>query len=78
MAFSGLTRLTPTFDANGSHHAPIPRMIRPGARSSSVEKVEANRAGFLVQQSTTPEPILIVSVVAANADMGISAVADEP
>ena len=48
-------------------------MIRPGARSSSVEKVEANRAGFLVQQSTTPEPILIVSVVAANADMGISA-----
>ena len=47
----------PTFEAKGSHQAPIPRIIRPGAKSSSVEKVEAIRAGFLVQQSITPLPI---------------------
>jgi hypothetical protein len=52
----------PTLAARGSHQAPIPRITRPGARSSSVEKVEARRAGFLVQLFTTPEPTLIRSV----------------
>ena len=33
--------------------------MRPGARSSSVENVLARRAGLRVQQSITPEPILI-------------------
>ena len=70
---SGFLRSIPTFEANGSHHAPIPRMIRPGAKSSSVEKVEASLAGFLVQQSTTPEPIFIFSVFAANAAIGTTA-----
>ena len=48
----------------------MPRMIRPGARSSSVENVAASRAGLRVQQSTTPEPILIRSVTAAKAAIG--------
>ena len=73
MAFSDRCRCTPTLVANGSHQAPIPRMIRPGARSSSVENVEASRAGLRVQQSTTPEPILMVSVQAAKAAMGTTA-----
>ena len=51
----------------------MPRMTRPGARSSSVENVDASRAGLRVQQSTTPEPILIVSVTAANAAIGTTA-----
>ena len=66
-------RSIPTFEANGSHQAPIPRMIRPGAKSSKVEKVDASLAGFRVQQSTTPEPIFIFSVSAANAAMGTTA-----
>jgi len=48
-------------------------MIRPGARSSSVENVEARRAGLRVQQSTTPLPTLIRSVDAANAAIGTTA-----
>ena len=44
--------------------------MRPGARSSSVAKVAANRAGLRLQQSATPEPTLIRSVTDANAAMG--------
>ena len=50
-----------------------PQMIRPGARSSRVEKVLARRAALRVQMSTTPEPILIRSVAAANAAIGTMA-----
>ena len=63
----------PTLAASGSHQAPMPRIIRPGARSSRVEKVDARRAGLRVQQSTTPDPILIVSVHAAKAAIGTTA-----
>ena len=45
-------------------------MMRPGARSSSVENVAANRAGLRLQQSATPEPILIRSVTEAKAAIG--------
>ena len=48
-------------------------MMRPGARSSRVENIDASRAGLRVQMSITPEPILIVSVVAANAAIGTPA-----
>ena len=73
IALSGRTRCTPTFDASGSHQAPMPRRMRPGARSSSVENVEASRAGLRVQQSTTPLPTLIRSVTAAMAAIGTTA-----
>ena len=63
----------PTFPASGSHQAPMPRRIRPGARSSSVENRDASRAGLRVQQSMTPEPTLMRSVVAAKAAMGTDA-----
>ncbi len=48
----------------------MPRMTRPGARSSSVLNVAASRAGLRLQQSTTPEPTLMVSVTLANAAIG--------
>ncbi len=48
----------------------MPRMTRPGARSSSVEKVEASRAGLRVQLLTTPEPTRMRSVQARKAAMG--------
>ncbi len=67
---SGWARSMPTFLASGSHHAPMPRMTRPGARSSSVLNVAASRAGLRLQQSTTPEPTLIRSVTLANAAIG--------
>ena len=51
----------------------MPRMMRPGARSSSVENVDASRAGLRVQQSTTPDPIFTRSVVAAKAAIGTHA-----
>ena len=35
-----------------------------------MENVAASRAGLRLQQSTTPEPTLIVSVTAANAAIG--------
>ena len=38
-----------------------------------MENVLARRAGLRVQQSITPEPILIRSVVAANAAIGTTA-----
>ena len=70
---SGRARSMPTLAANGSHHAPSPQIMRPGARSSSVENVLARRAGLRVQQSITPEPILIRLVVAPNAAIGTTA-----
>ena len=73
MALRGRARFTPTFDASGSHQAPMPRRIRPGARSSRVENVEASRAGLRVQQSTTPLPTLMVDVTAAMAAIGTTA-----
>ena len=63
----------PTFVASGSHHAPSPHRMRPGARSSSVENVLARRAALRVQMSMTPEPTLIRSVAAANAAIGTTA-----
>ena len=48
-------------------------MIRPGARSSSVENVLARRAGLRVQMSTTPDPMRIRSVPAAKAAIGTTA-----
>ena len=65
-----MVRRIPNFEASGSHHAPIPSMIRPGARSSSVENVAAISPALRVQLFTTPEPILILSVTAANAAIG--------
>ncbi len=73
IASSGRTRCTPTLVASGSHQAPMPSRMRPGARSSRVAKVDARRAGLRVQQSTTPEPILTRSVTAAKAAMGMMA-----
>ena len=70
IACRGLRRSMPTLPARGSHHAPIPRMILPGARSSRVENVAARSPAFLVQVFTTPDPILIRSVTAANAAIG--------
>ena len=71
-------RLMPTFDASGSHHAPMPRITRPGARSSSVENVAASRPTFRVQLLTTPEPTLIRSVTAAKAAIGHGRLPDQP
>ena len=73
IARSGCGRSMPTFVASGSHHAPSPHRMRPGARSSSVENVLARRAALRVQMSMTPEPILIRSVAAANAAIGTTA-----
>src|SRR6266545_4871345 len=70
IAFKGFRRSIPTFEARGSHHAPMPRMILPGARSSRVTNVAARSPTFLVQLFTTPEPTLIRFVTAANAAMG--------
>ncbi len=58
-------RRMPTFAASGSHHAPTPSLTRPGARSSSVEKVAASRPTFRVHVLTTPLPMPIRSVTAA-------------
>ena len=60
----------PTFAASGSHQAPIPSLIRPGARSSSVEKVAASSPTLRVQLLTTPEPTAMRSVTAAYAAIG--------
>ncbi len=65
MASSGLRRSIPTFFAKGSHHAPIPQIIRSGARSSNVRKVAANKPILRVQLLMTPDPTLIFSVTAA-------------
>ena len=65
IASSGRVRLTPTFVASGSHHAPSPRITRPGASSSSVENVAANRPTLRVQIGMTPEATLIRLVTAA-------------
>ena len=73
MTVSGRARSMPTLAASGSHHAPMPRMIRPGARSSRVENVDASRAGLRVQQSTTPEPMSRRSVTEAKAAIGTTA-----
>src|SRR5579884_494874 len=73
IASSGRRRSTPTFDARGSHHAPMPHNTRPGARSSSVENVAAIMAGFRVQLLMTPLPTLMRSVTAAKAAMGTMA-----
>ena len=70
---SGRARSMPTFVASGSHHAPSPHRMRPGARSSSVENVLARRAALRVQMSMTPEPTRIRSVAAANAAIGTTA-----
>jgi hypothetical protein len=70
MTDSGDSRAMPTLLASGSHHAPRPARMRPGARSSSVENSDASRAGFRVHTSMTPEPTPIRSVVAANAAIG--------
>jgi hypothetical protein len=70
MVSTGRRRRIPTFEASGSHQAPIPSLIRPGARSSRVEKVAASNPTFRVQEFTTPEPIAIRSVTAANAAIG--------
>ena len=70
MARSGLSRLMPTFAASGSHHAPMPRVTRPGARSSRVEKVAARNAGLRTHMLTTPEPRPMRSVTAPNAASG--------
>ena len=70
MQSSGRRRFTPTFDASGSHHAPMPSLIRPGARSSSVENVAASRPTLRVHVLTTPEPMPIRSVTAAKAAIG--------
>ena len=48
----------------------MPRITRPGARSSKVENVDASSAGLRVQLFTTPEPTLIRSVTARNAAIG--------
>ena len=68
----------PTFAASGSHQAPIPSLIRPGARSSSVEKVAASSPTLRVQLLTTPEPTAI-----RDGDRGVGGhrhgrLADEP
>ena len=65
MAVSGFLRSMPTFFASGSHQAPIPQMMRLGARSSSVRKVAASKPMLRVQLLITPEPIMIRSVTAA-------------
>jgi hypothetical protein len=65
IACSGLRRVDADLAASGSHHAPMPRMIRPGARSSRVENVAASSAGLRVQLFTTPLPTVIRSVTAA-------------
>ena len=70
IASSGRRRSTPTLLASGSHHAPSPQIMRPGARSSRVENIDARRAGLRVQMSITPDPILIVVVVAPKAAIG--------
>src|SRR5579864_3832596 len=70
MTVSGWSREMPTLRASGSHHAPSPQMIRPGAKSSSVAKVEARTAGLRVQIEATPDPSLMRSVVAPKAAMG--------
>ena len=70
ITFSGLARVMPTLAASGSHQAPSPRITRPGARSSRVEKVAANRAGLRLHTSATPEPSRIVSVTEPKAASG--------
>src|SRR5260370_26137640 len=60
----------PSFFASGSHHAPMPRMMRFGARSSSVKKVAASNPILRVQLLITPLPILMRDVTAANAAIG--------
>ncbi len=70
IASSGRRRSTPTFVASGSHQAPSPSMTRPGASSSSVEKVAASRPTLRVQIGMTPEATLIREVTAANAAIG--------
>ena len=73
IAVNGLDRWMPTLAASGSHQAPSPHRILPGARSSSVENVLASRAALRVQMSITPDPTLIRSVAAANAAIGTTA-----
>src|SRR6266851_5967369 len=70
IAFSGFLRSMPTFFASGSHHAPMPQMMRFGARSSSVKKVAASNPILRVQLLITPLPIFMREVTAANAAMG--------
>ena len=64
----GRRRRIPTFDASVPPGADSE--LDPGARSSSVEKVAASNPTFRVQEFTTPEPIAIRSVTAANAAIG--------
>src|SRR3972149_1146426 len=70
MALRGRLRSTPTLAARGSHQAPRPQRMRPGATSSRVAMVCATRAALRVHVLITPEPILIRSVTAAKAAMG--------
>jgi len=65
IASKGFVRWIPTFFASGSHQAPMPHTIRPGARSSSVRNVAASRPILRVQLLITPEPTLMRSVTAA-------------
>ena len=55
----GLRRSMPTLLASGSHQAPSPRITRPGASSSSVEKVAASSPTLRVQIGITPDATLI-------------------
>ena len=70
MHWSMCVRWMPTLAASGSHHAPTPSLTRPGARSSSVEKVAASRPTLRVHVLTTPLPMPIRSVTAAKAAIG--------
>ena len=61
----GFSRRTPVREASGSHHAPNPRMTRPGASRSRVAKLWATKAGLRVQMGMMPEPTRMRSVTEA-------------
>jgi hypothetical protein len=68
--FSGLEIGSPTLVASGSHHAPMPRIARPGATSSSVLKVTAINAALRLLLLSTPVPIFTFRVLAASSAAG--------
>ena len=61
----GLGISIPTWLASGSHHAPSPSTMRPGASMSSAAKLCAISAGFLVHIGMTAVPSLMRSVTVA-------------
>ena len=65
MARIGFLIRIPTWLASGSHQAPSPRIVRPGASMSSAAKLWAIRAAFLVQIRMIDVPSRIRSVTAA-------------